>query len=97
MQQANGGFLKQFQVSREETEGRPIAELGNGQWDIPELRELLERVLPERKALDGYRVEYELPRIGRRAMSLCARAIESADTGIGLILLAITDMTPAAD
>jgi two-component system CheB/CheR fusion protein len=95
VRRANPVFLKHFQVAAADTEGRAIQELGNGQWDIPELRKLLEQVLPKRKAMDDYRVEHEFPHLGRRVMSLCARAIENDDEGIDLILLAITDITLA--
>jgi hypothetical protein len=56
----------------------------------------LKKVLPEHKNLDSYRVEHDFPGIGTRTMSLCAQAIANGHDGIGLILLAITDMTPAA-
>jgi two-component system CheB/CheR fusion protein len=96
VQRANQGFLDTFRVERQETEGQPLAALGNGQWDIPELRDLLERVLPERKTIEDYRVTHDFPLIGRRAVALCARAIEDARHGIGLILLAITDVSDAS-
>jgi two-component system CheB/CheR fusion protein len=95
VRRANPEFLRHFQVGPKETEGRPISELGNGQWDIPELRKLLDQVLPQRRIIDGFQMEHEFPHIGRRVMVLCARAIENADDGIGLILLAIRDMTAA--
>ena len=97
VRRANPVFLKHFQVAAADTEGRTIQELGNGQWDIPELRTLLEQVLPQRKAMDDFHVEHQFPHLGRRVMSLCARAIENANDGIDLILLAITDLTSAED
>jgi two-component system CheB/CheR fusion protein len=103
VQRLNRGFEQQFEVGREETEGQYIYQLGNGQWDIPELRKLLEKILPERKSLDkilperksldDYRVKHNFPHIGRRVMRLCARAIEDAGHDIGLILLTITDIS----
>ncbi len=93
---ANAGFLEEFKVEESETVGRHISALGNGQWDIPSLRELLEKVLPERKAIDNYRVTHDFPQIGSCTMGLCARAIEDSRDGIGLILLAITEVSDAA-
>jgi PAS domain-containing protein len=97
VRRANRPFLRLFQVSLEQTEGQRITAIGNGQWDIPALHALLERLLPERKSLDGFEITQDFPHIGRRTMTLCARAIEDGSDGIGLILLAITDTTPAAD
>lgn len=89
---ANDAFLGQFRVDREETLGRRIYDLGNGQWDIPELRHLLGKVLPERSTVTDYRVVHEFERIGRRIMHLDARRIGRADDQ-DMILIAISDET----
>jgi two-component sensor histidine kinase/PAS domain-containing protein len=89
---ANPAFYRTFQVRPEETEGRPIHELGNGQWNIPALRELLEHVLPADGHVEGFRVEHEFEQIGRRVMLLNAHRMELADRP-ARILLAIEDIT----
>ncbi|HYA26136.1 MAG TPA: hypothetical protein VEF05_18390, partial [Terriglobales bacterium] len=81
------------QVSPKETEARAIYELGNGQWNIPKLRELLEKVLPGNGLVRNFEVRHEFPRLGARTMMLNARRIEP-QTGKQLILLYIEDVTP---
>ena len=88
---ANETFYETFQVDRAETEGRMIYDLGNGQWNIAALRELLENVLPENNAFNDYVVEHEFEDIGHRIMVLNARRVDHMD----LILLAIEDQTEA--
>jgi len=61
VQAANRSFFKTFGVDREETIGRPVYELGEGQWDIPELRRLLEEVIPKSAAIINYHVEHDFP------------------------------------
>jgi two-component system CheB/CheR fusion protein len=89
---ANKSFYKTFHVSPEETEHHILFELGNGQWNIPDLRKLLENILPGKKSFDDFKVEHDFPGIGRRVMLLNARMIETG-AGDGLILLAIQDAT----
>ena len=72
---ASRSFYQRFHVAPEETVGRRLYELGNHQWDIPALRELLETVLPRDRSFDGYEVEHDFPAIGRRKMLLNARRI----------------------
>ncbi len=86
---ANQSFYQTFEVDPAETEGRLIYELGNGQWDIPRLRELLEEILPNDNAFDDFEVEHEFEQIGRRIMLLNARRLDHEH----LILLAIRDLT----
>jgi PAS domain S-box-containing protein len=88
---ANDKFYRSFRVSPEETEGRLVYELGNGQWDIPQLRELLEEILPRDYAFDDFVVEHRFEQIGQRTMILNARRIDH----IQFILLAIEDVTAA--
>jgi two-component sensor histidine kinase/PAS domain-containing protein len=89
---ANPAFLEAFQVSPEETVGCPLYELGNGQWDIPALRRLLEEVLSRQQEVRSYRVEQEFQRIGRKVMLLNANRIVR-DGVPDRILLAISDVT----
>lgn len=86
---ANETFYRTFEVAQSETEGRLVYELGNGQWDIPRLRELLEQVLPDNDAFDDFEVEHEFAGIGPRIMVLNARRVDH----VQLILLAIEDQT----
>jgi two-component system CheB/CheR fusion protein len=87
------GFYRTFQVSVEETEGALIYELGNGQWNVPRLRLLLENVLPRNSSFQNFQVEQSFPHIGRRNMQLNARRIRRDRDGGDLILLAIEDVT----
>jgi PAS domain-containing protein len=89
---ANPAFYRTFQVRPEETEGRPIHELGNGQWDIPALRELLEEVLPVDGHVEDFRVEHDFEQIGCRVMLLNAHRMSLVDRP-DRILLAIDDIT----
>jgi two-component system CheB/CheR fusion protein len=73
VERANAAFVNQFQVTAGETEGRLIYELGHGQWDIPELRRLLEDFLTRNGQVAQYRVEHDFPQLGRRSMVLSAR------------------------
>ena len=91
---ANRSFYKTFEVSREETEDRPLFALGNHQWDIPRLRDLLERVLPENETFDDFSVDHDFPGIGHRHMVLNARRLPPWGGQDAQILLAIEDLTP---
>jgi two-component system CheB/CheR fusion protein len=73
--------------------GQLIYDLGNKQWDIPKLRELLENILPEKATFDNYEVEHDFATIGRRIMLLNARQIERVSGKERIILLAIEDIT----
>lgn len=86
---ANPSFYCSFQVKPEDTMGRLIYELGNGQWNIPSLREQLEKVLAKHESFENFEVEHEFEHIGRKSMLLNARKINNGT----LILLAIEDMT----
>ena len=72
---ANRAFHETFQVSPEETENRLIYELKNRQWDIPRLRELLEKILRHDTDFENFEVEHEFPEVGPKVMSLNARRI----------------------
>ncbi len=90
---ASRSFYQTFQVAPEETEGWGIYELGNRQWDIPKLRDLLERILPKKSAFDDIEVEHDFETIGRRIMLLNARRIYREANRTHMILLAIEDIT----
>src|SRR5947207_12948347 len=78
---ANRAFYQTFHVSKEETEGRLIYELGNGQWDIPDLRTLLEDIVPQSSVFDDFELEHAFPAIGRRVMLLNARKLRTGRHG----------------
>jgi PAS domain S-box-containing protein len=90
---ANRSFYEFFKVKPEETVGQLIYDLGNKQWDIPKLRELLENILPQKTTFDDYEVEHVFSTIGRRIMLLNARQIEQEPSKERIILLAIEDIT----
>jgi len=86
-------FYEMFEVKPEETVGQLIYDLGNKQWDIPKLRELLEEILPRQATFDDYEVEHDFANIGHRIMLLNARQIRQAPGKEHIILLAIEDIT----
>lgn len=86
-------FYDVFKVNPEETVGQLIYDLGNKQWDIPKLRELLETILPQETTFDDYEVEHDFATIGRRIMLLNARQIQRVLGKERVILLAIEDIT----
>lgn len=86
-------FYEMFKVKPEETVGQLIYDLGNKQWDIPKLRELLEEILPQQVSFDDYEVEHDFATIGHRTMLLNARQILQAPGKPRIILLAIEDIT----
>ena len=90
---ANRAFYQTFKLNRQDIHGRPIYGLGNGQWDIPELRLILEDVGPRHAAMEAYEVEWDFPMIGRRTMLLNAREVFNQRDTQKLTLLAIEDVT----
>jgi two-component system cell cycle sensor histidine kinase PleC len=86
-------FYEVFKVNPKETVGQLIYDLGNKQWDIPKLRELLETILPEKATFDNYEVEHDFVTIGKRIMLLNARQIKRMLGKERIILLAIEDIT----
>lgn len=90
---ANRSFYRSFKVSPEETQGKKVYDLGNGQWNISHLRILLEEILPQNTSFDDFEVEHEFPTIGHRYMLLNARRVHRADEKVELILLGIEDIT----
>lgn len=95
---ANEPFYQTFQVERKDTEGEVVYRLGNGQWDIPALRKLLEDILPKNTFFKGFEVVHEFPFIGKKTMILNARQIHFNGDSAGekfppIILLAMEDVT----
>jgi len=92
---ANEPFYRTFQVEEKETEKKIVYELGNGQWDIPALRKLLENILPQNTFFKGFEVIHEFPLIGKKIMILNARQIHFKEdvSSQPIILLAIEDIT----
>jgi len=90
---ASRSFYEVFKVTPKETVGQLIYDLGNKQWNIPKLRELLETILPEKATFDNYEVEHEFSTIGSRIMLLNARQIKRVWGKERIILLAIEDIT----
>ncbi|MBV8845458.1 MAG: PAS domain-containing protein [Bryobacterales bacterium] len=90
---ASRSFYRVFAVAAEQTIGRFVYDLGDGQWNIPELRKLLEEVLPEQKAFDDFEVSHDFPSIGHRVMLLNARKLWRPGNHSMFVLLAIEDVT----
>ncbi|MGC9599382.1 MAG: PAS domain-containing protein [Minisyncoccia bacterium] len=91
----NESFYRTFQIEPKDVENKMVYELGNGQWDIPALRKLLEDILPKNTFFKGFEVIHEFPAIGRKVMILNARQIhfkEDADFP-PIIFLAMEDVT----
>ncbi|CAN7412111.1 sensor histidine kinase [Mesorhizobium caraganae] len=90
---ASRSFYQTFKVDPEQTHGALLYALGDGQWDIPALRLLLETIIPEKTAMDGFEVDYDFPNIGRRTMLLNARKVLYDHSSAITILLAFNDIT----
>ena len=95
---ANESFYRTFQVEAKDTEKKVVYEIGNGQWDIPALRKLLEDILPQNTFFKGFEVTHEFPFIGRKVMILNARQIHFKEDAASelfppIILLAMEDVT----
>ncbi len=89
----NDHFIKTFKVTREETEGALLYELGNGQWNIPRLKELLESILPTNNPVLEFEVEHDFPHIGKKLMLVNAHRVELEGQYRDRILIAIEDVT----
>ena len=90
---ANRAFYATFRAARDETEGRLIYDLGDGQWNIPKLRELLENILPAHSTFRDFEVTHEFQRVGRKVMLLNASEVFNPNAQARTILLAIEDAT----
>ena len=95
---ANDSFYRTFQVELKDTENKVVYQLGNGQWNIPALRKLLEDILPQNTFFKGFEVTHDFPFIGRKVMILNARQIHFKEDAVSellppIILLAMEDVT----
>jgi chemotaxis protein methyltransferase CheR len=91
---ASRSFYLTFKVNRNETQGKLLFELGDGVWDIPKLRLLLGKIIPERGEMEDYEVDHDFPDIGRRTMLLNARKVfYEVGSHANIILLGIEDVT----
>ncbi len=92
---ANHAFYRTFKTAAKQTTGTLIYELGSGQWNLADLRNLLENVLPKNQSFQDYEVEAEFPKIGRRIFVLNGRRLEQKKDLPGMILLALEEVTGA--
>ena len=90
---ASRSFCLTFKVNPDNTKGKPLYELGDGQWNIPKLRVLLEKIIPEHSVMEGYEVEHEFSGLGHRTMCLNARTVFYEADSRTNILLGIEDVT----
>lgn len=90
---ASLSFYQAFEVTPKDTEGKLIYDLGNRQWNIPKLRQLLEKVLPQTTSFDNFEIEHDFPRIGKRVMLLNACRIYLQANHTKLIIIMIKDIT----
>lgn len=90
---ANRTFYTFFHVLLEETEGKRVYDLGNGQWNIPKLKILLEDILPKNTFFEDFKVEHDFPRIGKKIIILNARRIYREKETRPIMLLAMEDVT----
>ncbi|MDG4874118.1 HWE histidine kinase domain-containing protein [Mesorhizobium sp. WSM4935] len=93
IQSANRAFFRTFQVQRDDTIGRQIYDLGDGQWNIPELRRLLSDVIPKSTAVIDYQVDHDFLGVGQRTMLVTARTIFNPDNLGTTMLLSFVDAT----
>lgn len=89
----NRSFTHFFKVTAKETLGNFIYEIGNNQWDIPTLRELLDKIPMENIAFTNFEIEHEFPDIGHKVMLLNARHLAEKETDSRMTLLAFEDIT----
>jgi PAS domain S-box-containing protein len=90
---ASRAFLTMFGITEAETRGRRVAELGQHQWDVPALRHLMEKVLPENKPIESFEIEDDFPGLGRRVFNLNARKISQPGNHASRMLLVFEDIT----
>ncbi len=99
---ANDPFCRTFQIKRDNAENKTIYELGNGEWDIPGLRKLLESILPQNTFFRGFEVDYDFPVVGHKVLILNGREVHCKEDSAlkpcpRIILLAIEDVTDMMD
>ncbi|MFA7309783.1 MAG: sensor histidine kinase [Candidatus Paceibacterota bacterium] len=89
---ASRSFYEKFEIDESEARGKLFYDLADGQWNIPALRTLLEEIIPQKTTVEGYEIEHEFPRLGRRKMLVNAREIIYTDANKEL-LLSFLDVT----
>lgn len=94
---ANRCFFELFSVLPEQTVGRRIYDLGDGQWNIPALRRLLEDILPEQRNIELYEVDHVFPTVGRKIINLNARKIHREGNHVEHVLMTFCDVTDIRD
>lgn len=92
---ANPAFFEHFRVERDSTLGLSLFALGNGQWDISELRRLLGEVIPRAQAVIGFEVNHDFPSIGPRTVLVSARRLAHPDNNSTSLLVVFSDVTEA--
>ncbi|HET7099387.1 MAG TPA: PAS domain S-box protein [Patescibacteria group bacterium] len=90
---ANRTFYSVFHVTQKQTEGQKVYNIGNGQWDIPKLKILLEDILPKNTHFEDFKVEHDFPKIGHKIMILNARQVHTTNINKPIMLLAMEDIT----
>jgi len=90
---ASKAFLTMFEIAEAEAIGRRVSELGQHQWDVPALRHLMEKVLPENKPIESFEIEDDFPGLGRRVFNLNARKISQPGNHAHRMLLVFEDIT----
>jgi len=90
---ANKTFYRFFDVTKKKTEHHLVYKLGDGQWNIPALRKLLEKILPKNTSFVDYQVDHVFPGIGRKIILLNARRVHTTTSNVPIILLAMEDIT----
>src|SRR6202162_140266 len=90
---ASKAFLTIFGITQADAHGRRVSELGQHQWDVPALRNLMEKVLPENKPIESFEIEDDFPGLGRRIFNLNARKISRPENHVHRMLLVFEDVT----
>ncbi len=90
---ASKAFLTMFGITQAEAQGRRVSELGQHQWDVPALRHLMEKVLPENKPIESFEIEDNFPGLGLRVFNLSARKISQPGNHTHRMLLVFEDIT----
>ena len=89
---ASRSFYLTFKANPDNTEGQLLYELGDGEWDIPKLRLLLEKIIPEHGTMEDFEVEHDFPDVGLRTMCLNARQVFYEAGSHTTILLGFEDI-----
>jgi two-component system CheB/CheR fusion protein len=90
---ANQCFIESFGIEEDQTTNQLMYEMGRGEWDVPELREFLENILPEKRILRNYVLDRVFPHVGHRVLNLSARRLIQQEQKVPMILLAIEDVS----